>query len=266
MTTPLSPDRARAMKISTWNVNSVKARLGALQDWTDRARPDVVLLQETKTEDAGFPRLELEGRGWHIATRGQKSYNGVAILSRLPILDVVPGFDGDTGEARYIEATLEGGLRVASVYVPMGQSVESDRFPVKLAFLDSLRQHIETLLTTGAPFVIGGDFNVAPEPADVFDPKAMDGQVLFHPEERKRFRRMLFLGLTDAVRALDPSPGLYSWWDYRAGAWPRDRGLRIDHLLLSPAAADRLAQSGIDRGPRALEKCSDHTPVWCELT
>ena len=253
------------MKIATWNVNSVKARLGALQDWVERARPDVVLLQETKTEDAGFPRIELEGQGWHIATRGQKSYNGVAILSRLPIQDVVPGFDGDTGEARYIEAGLEGGLRVASVYVPMGQSVESDRFPVKLAFLDSLRLHTESLLAVGAPFVIGGDFNVAPEAADTFDPKALDGQVLFHPEERKRFRRMLFLGLTDAVRALDSSPGLYSWWDYRAGAWQRDRGLRIDHLLLSPGAADRLTESGIDRTPRGWEKSSDHTPVWCSL-
>lgn len=254
-----------ALRIATWNVNSVKARLGHLLTWLDTAKPDVVLLQETKCVDGEFPCLELQSSGWHVALRGQKTYNGVAVLSRLPITEEVRELAGDGGEARYIEAKLANGVRVASIYVPMGQSTESDRFPFKLAFLDSVRQRAESLLTMEEPFVLGGDYNVAPEEGDVFDVAAMEGQVLFHPEERRRFRRMLYLGLTDAYRALNPEPHRFSWWDYRAGAWQRDQGLRIDHLLLSPQAADRLVASDIDKTPRALDKCSDHTPVWCEL-
>ncbi len=254
------------MKIATWNVNSVKARLGHLLDWLDEAGPDVVLLQETKCLDQDFPRLELETRGWHLALRGQKTYNGVAVLSRLPIVEEVRQLAGDDGEARYLEAKLANGMRVASIYVPMGQSTASDRFPFKLSFLDSLRSRTAQLLESEESLVLGGDYNVAPEAADVFDVQAMDGQVLFHPEERRRFRRLLFLGLTDAFRALHSEPHSYSWWDYRGGAWQRDLGLRIDHLLLSPQAADRLVSSGIDKGPRSKDKCSDHTPVWCELS
>lgn len=254
------------MKIATWNVNSVKARLAAVMDWLQTAAPDVVLLQEIKCVDADFPRLELESQGWHLAVRGQKTYNGVAVLSRLPIVEEVREMAGDGGEARYIEAKLENGVRVASIYVPMGQSTESDRFPFKLAFLDAVRERAQRLLELEEPFVLGGDYNVAPEEADVFDVASMEGQVLFHPEERQRFRRLVHLGLTDAFRAFHSEPHSYSWWDYRAGAWQRDLGLRIDHLLLSPQAADRLVASGIDRGPRGREKCSDHTPVWCELT
>lgn len=253
------------IRIATWNVNSVKARLAAVLDWLDEAQPGVVLLQETKCVDQDFPRLEFESRGWHLALRGQKTYNGVAILSRLPIVEEIRALDGDGGEARYIEARLENGLRVASIYVPMGQSTESDRFPFKLAFLDAVRERARRLLDLEEPFVLGGDYNVAPEEGDVFDVPAMEGQVLFHPQERQRFRRLLHLGLTDAFRALHAQPHAFSWWDYRAGAWQRDLGLRIDHLLLSPQATDRLVASGIDRGPRGKEKCSDHTPVWCEL-
>ncbi len=253
------------MKIATWNVNSVKARLAALLDWLRTAAPDVVLLQETKCVDAEFPRLELESQGWHLALRGQKTYNGVAVLSRLPIEEKVRELAGDGGEARYIEAKLANGVRVASIYVPMGQSTESDRFPVKLAFLDAIRERAAWLLGQEEPVVLGGDYNVAPEDGDVFDVAVMEGQVLFHPEERRRFRRLLHLGLTDAFRAFHTEAHRFSWWDYRAGAWPRDLGLRIDHLLLSPQAADRLVASGIDKGPRGKEKCSDHTPVWCEL-
>jgi len=253
------------VKIATWNVNSVKARLGSVLDWLDVGKPDVVLLQETKCVDAEFPRLEFESQGWHLALHGQKTYNGVAVLSRRPILEVVRGLDGDNGEARYIEAKLDNGVRVASIYVPMGQAVDSDKFPFKLGFLDGVRRRAEALLALEEPLVLGGDYNVAPEADDVFSVPAMEGQVLFHPEERQRFRRLLFLGLTDAFRAFHPEPCQYSWWDYRAGAWPRDLGLRIDHLLLSPQAADRLIASGIDKGPRGLEKASDHTPVWCEI-
>jgi exodeoxyribonuclease-3 len=253
------------MKIATWNVNSVKARLGALQEWLATASPDVVLLQETKCIDADFPRLELESQGWHLAIRGQKTYNGVAVLSRLPITEEVRELPGDDGEARFIEAKLANGVRVASIYVPMGQSTDSDRFPFKLAFLDAVRERAQQLLSLEEAFVLGGDYNVAPEEADVFDVAAMEGQVLFHPEERKRFRQLLYLGLTDAYRAFNGEAHRFSWWDYRAGAWQRDLGLRIDHLLVSPQAADRLIASGIDKGPRGKEKCSDHTPVWCDL-
>lgn len=260
-----NPGTGFPLTVATWNVNSLGVRFGHLQDWADRARPDVVLLQETKCVDEKFPRLELEAKGWHVAFRGQKSYNGVAILSRRPLTDVVYELDGDGGEARYVEARLEGGPVVASVYVPMGQSTGSDRFPFKLAFLDALARRMQSLLDTDIPFLVGGDLNVAPEPADVCDPKAFEGEVLFHPEERKRFRRFLFQGLTDAFRAVNKDAGHYSWWDYRAGAWQRNLGLRIDHLLLSPHLADCLAAAGIDKTPRGLEKASDHTPVWCRL-
>ncbi len=253
------------IKIATWNVNSVKARLQHLLDWLDLATPTVVLLQELKCQDQDFPRLELESRGWHVATRGQKTYNGVAVLSRLPILETITSLDGDDGEARYIEARLQGDLRVASIYVPMGQSTESDRYPFKLHFLDAVRRRAAALLTQDEAFVLGGDYNVAPADADVFDVSAMTGQVLFTLPERQALRSIVNLGLTDAYRALNPAPAQFSWWDYRGGAWQRDLGLRIDHLLLSPQATDRLRASGIDRRPRGWEKASDHTPVWCEL-
>jgi len=255
-----------AVTVATWNVNSVKARLPHLLEWLASATPDVVLLQETKCIDAEFPRLELESQGWHLALRGQKTYNGVAVLSRLPIVETVPSLDGDDGESRYIEAKLDNGMRVASIYVPMGQSTDSDRFPFKLNFLDSVYSRSRQLLELEETFVLGGDYNVAPEDEDVFDVSAMEGQVLFHPEERRRYRKLLYLGLTDAYRALNAAPNRYSWWDYRGGAWQRDLGLRIDHLLLSPQAADRLDASGIDKTPRGWEKASDHTPVWCRIS
>jgi exodeoxyribonuclease-3 len=252
--------------VATWNVNSVKARMPHLLQWLSEAKPDVVVLQETKCVNEEFPRLELETQGWHLALRGQKTYNGVAVLSRIPIVETIDKLEGDDGESRYIEAKLENGIRVASIYVPMGQSTESDRFPFKLHFLDRVHDRARQLLALEEPFVLGGDYNVAPEEDDVFDVSAMEGQVLFHPEERKRYRKLLFLGLTDAYKSLNPAPNRYSWWDYRGGAWQRDLGLRIDHLLLSPQAADRLEASGIDKTPRAWEKASDHTPVWCRIS
>jgi exodeoxyribonuclease-3 len=254
------------MKIATWNVNSIKARLDHLHKWIELVNPDVILLQETKTIDEDFPRSDFEMKGWHLAIRGQKSYNGVAILSRLPIKDRVNVLTGDDGEARYIEAKLENNVRVASVYVPMGQSLQSDRFPFKLSFLDSLYTHAQNLLQLEEIFVIGGDYNVAPEEDDVYDLKVMKGQVLFHDQERQKIRQLLHLGLGDAFRLIHKEPHHYSWWDYRAGAWQRDLGLRIDHLLLSPQAIDCLSDSGIDKRPRGWEKASDHTPVWCQLS
>lgn len=252
--------------IATWNVNSVKARLEHLLAWLDRAKPDVVLLQELKCVEDEFPRLELESRGWHLTVRGQKTYNGVAVLSRLPIVEEWRELDGDGGEARYLEAGLEGGLRVASIYVPMGQSTASDRYPFKLNFLDAVRARARNLLEREITFVLGGDYNVAPGPDDVFDAAAMAGQVLYTDEERRRFRRLLNTGLTDAFRILHPEPAQFSWWDYRGGGWQRNLGLRIDHLLLSPQAADRLEDAGIDKTPRGWDKASDHTPVWCRLS
>jgi exodeoxyribonuclease-3 len=255
-----------ATTVATWNVNSVKARLPHLLDWLATAEPSVVLLQETKCVNEEFPRLELESLGWHLALRGQKTYNGVAILSRHAIVEEIASLDGDDGESRYIEAKLDNGVRVASIYVPMGQSTDSDRFPFKLNFLDSVHARAKRLLEDEEAFVLGGDYNVAPEEEDVFSVSVMEGQVLFHPEERRRYRKLQWLGLTDAFRALNPAPHQYSWWDYRGGSLQRDLGLRIDHLLLSPQAADRLEASGIDKTPRLKEKASDHTPVWCRLS
>ena len=255
-----------ATTVATWNVNSVKARLPHLLDWLAAAEPDVVLLQETKCVNEEFPRLELESLGWHLALRGQKTYNGVAILSRHAFVEEIASLDGDDGESRYIEAKLDNGMRVASIYVPMGQSTDSDRFPFKLNFLDSVHARAKRLLEDEEAFVLGGDYNVAPEEEDVFSVSVMEGQVLFTQEERSRYRKLQWLGLTDAFKALNPAPHQYSWWDYRGGALQRDLGLRIDHLLLSPQAADRLEASGIDKTPRLKEKASDHTPVWCRLS
>jgi exodeoxyribonuclease-3 len=254
------------MKIATWNVNSIRVRLPALLEWLKLAAPDVVLLQETKVQDEAFPALEIGDLGYNIALNGQKTYNGVAILAKRPIEVETRKLPGDTAdeEARYIEAIVDS-LRVASVYVPQGTDVAGSRFAFKLRYFERLREHVRTLLAYEEPFVIGGDWNVAPEGIDVWDAVRLDGTLCYHPEERKRFRAIMHLGLIDAFRALNAEPHSYSWWDYRAGGWQRDQGMRIDHLILSPQAADRLKASGIDKTPRAKEKASDHTPVWCEL-
>ncbi len=254
------------MKIGTWNVNSIRARIVAVLDWLGEARPDVALLQETKCVAENFPELEIADLGYNIAVRGQKTYNGVAILARRPIEDVtqrLPGGD-DAAEARYIEAVVDG-VRVASIYVPQGTELGSPRFAYKLAFLERLHDRARTLLAHEEAFVLGGDYNVAPTPEDVYDARALDGTLCYHPDERAGLRKIVHLGLTDAYRALNDGPGGYSWWDYRGRGWERDHGMRIDHLMLSPQAADRLAASGIDRAPRGKPKASDHTPVWCEL-
>jgi exodeoxyribonuclease-3 len=253
--------------IATWNVNSANARLPNVLEWLRAAKPDVVLLQETKCPDAAFPREPVEDEGYNVATLGQKSYNGVAILSRRPIEDVAPGLPGDPADeqARYLEATV-GGLRLASIYLPNGNPVGTDRFAYKLAWMERLRARAEALLELDEPMVLGGDYNVIPEPIDCHDPKAWADDALFQPESRRAFRALLHLGLTDAFRALHPDEArAYSFWDYQRGAFQLDHGIRIDHLLLSPLAADRLLACTIDKEPRRKSKASDHTPVVVEL-
>lgn len=254
------------IRIATWNVNSVKARLEHLLDWLGAVGPDVVLLQEIKVTEDLFPAMEIKGLGYDCAVAGQKTYNGVAVLSRTPIEVIETRLPGDPGDeqARYLEARTAG-VRVGAIYLPNGNPVDTEKFAYKLAWMERLRLRVVELLKTEDAFVLGGDYNVAPGDDDVHDPRAWAGDALCRPETRAAWRRIVNLGLTDAFRAVNPEAGRYSWWDYRGGAWSRDEGLRIDHLLLSPQAADRLEGAGIDRSPRAKEKASDHTPVWCEL-
>ncbi len=266
------------LTIATWNVNSIKARMPNVLAWVREAKPDILLLQELKCLEEAFPALEFEDLGYNLAIHGQKTYNGVAILSKFPIEDVAKGLPGDENdqEARYIEAVISlprptandkrpAILRIASVYVPNGQSPESEKFQYKLKFLERLREHMKTLLTYDEMLVIGGDYNVAPEDIDVCDPGALRGTVCFHPEEQKRLRSILHLGMTDVWRAAHPNEQGFSWWDYRGGGWERNHGMRIDHLLLSPQAADCVQETGIDAAVRGEAKASDHVPVWCTL-
>ncbi|NDF11445.1 MAG: exodeoxyribonuclease III [Proteobacteria bacterium] len=259
------------MKIATWNVNSIKARLPNALDWLREAKPDIVLLQELKCVNEAFPAMEIEELGYNLALNGQKTYNGVAILSKYPLEDIVttlPGEPEDT-QARYIEAVVSVGkeaIRVVSVYVPNGQDPTSDKFPYKLRFMERLANHMETLLTYDEKLVVGGDYNVGHQDIDVFDAEILRGTTCFHPEEQKRFRTMLNLGFTDIWRSLNPTAKRFSWWDYRGGGYSKNEGLRIDYLLLSPRAVDAVRASGMDEDTRAKEKASDHIPVWCELS
>ena len=254
------------VKIATWNVNSIKARLPNVLDWLGAAQPDIVLLQETKCLAENFPRAEIEAAGYHCAVVGQKSYNGVAILSKSEaevLEERLPG-DEDDEQARYLEARIDG-LRVATIYLPNGNPVGSEKYPYKLGWMARLRDHATALLRTEEPIVLGGDYNVIPRPEDCYEPKAWAEDALFLPQTRSSFRSILHLGLTDAFRALHGESGAYTFWDYQAGAWDQGHGIRIDHLLLSPQAADRLTACEIDAKPRGKPKASDHTPIWCEL-
>ncbi len=253
--------------VATWNVNSVNARLPNVLAWLAEAKPDVALLQEIKCLDPAFPAEAVGDLGYNVAVHGQKSYNGVAILSRRPLEDVVRGLPGDPADeqARYLEATA-GDLRVASIYLPNGNPIGTDKFAYKLAWMERLRAHAAALLELDEAVVLGGDYNVIPEPEDCHDPKAWTGDALFRPESRRAFRSLLHLGLTEAFRALHPEArGAYSFWDYQGAAFQLDHGIRIDHLLLSPLAADRLVACSIDKDPRRRPKASDHTPVVVEL-
>ncbi len=254
------------VKIATWNVNSIKARIDALMAWLKGASPDIVLLQELKCLEADFPRLELEALGYQSAAVGQKSYNGVAVLSKRPIEVVLRRLPGDEADeqARYLEAETAG-LRVASIYLPNGNPPDGEKYAYKLAWMERLQHHARELLATEAAVVLGGDYNVIPAAVDCYDPVAWVGDALYKLETRQRFRGLLNQGWTEAFRALHPQARSYSFWDYQGGAWQNDLGIRIDHLLLSPQAADRLEDCRIDREPRGRKKASDHTPVICEL-
>lgn len=254
------------LSIATFNVNSITARLLNVLTWLDAKTPDIVLLQELKCVDEAFPAMEIAQRGYSIAPHGQKTYNGVAILSKFPLGDVVRGLPGDESDeqARYIEGTVttpQGSVRVASAYVPNGQDPASDKFAYKLAFYDRLYAHWQARMLHDEVAVLGGDFNCAPAPIDVYDAKHLDGTVCYHPEERKKLRSLLHLGLYDAFRLKHPTEQQFSWWDYRGDGYGRNLGLRIDHLLCSARAADALNACEIDEVPRQQEKPSDHAPV-----
>jgi exodeoxyribonuclease-3 len=258
------------MKIATFNVNSVKARLDTVLGWFKQASPDIALLQEIKCETQNFPRLEFESLGYNCAILGQKSYNGVALISKHKIEDIQEGLPGDKADehARYIEgvvATKTGAVRVASIYAPNGNPADTDKYTYKLKFMDRLIAHSRKLLTYEEPLVLGGDYNIIPTADDVYDPAAWADDALFKLESRRKLRQMLNLGLTEAFRACNPKPHQYTFWDYQAGAWQKNNGIRIDHLLLSPQAADRLKTCVIDKNMRDQDKPSDHVPIWCEL-
>ncbi|MBV8745134.1 MAG: exodeoxyribonuclease III [Xanthobacteraceae bacterium] len=258
------------MRIATWNVNSIKQRVENAVAWLSATQPDVVCMQETKCVDNAFPREAFEDLGYNVAVHGQKAFNGVAILSKLPLEDVKPGLPGDDEDdhARFMEATVStpaGALRVASIYLPNGNPATTDKYTYKISWMDRLFAYAHERLKLEEPLVLAGDFNVIPTPADVHNPELWLTDALFLPHTRSKFRALTYLGLTDAIRAVTEEPNVYTFWDYQAGAWQKNNGIRIDHLLLSPAAADRLTEAGIDKHVRAWEKPSDHVPVWVEL-
>ncbi len=263
------------MKIATYNVNGIKARIEALLDWLDEAAPDVAVLQEIKSVDAAFPVEPFADRGYAVETHGQKSFNGVAILSRLPLEDVSRGLPGDDADdqARWIEATAMGAraVRICGLYLPNGNPSPGPKYDYKLAWMARLEARITDVLQLEEPAVICGDYNVIPQPEDAARPEAWADDALFRPETRTAWRRLAALGLTDAFRACHPHappappPRQYSFWDYQAGAYDRNDGIRIDHLLLSPQAADLLQDCQIDAAVRGRTRPSDHVPVWVEL-
>ena len=254
------------MKLATWNVNSLKVRLPHLIDWLARAQPDIVCLQELKLEDAKFPRAELEAAGYQSAFSGQKTYTGVAILSRSPLLDVSTGIPGFQDEQKRVIAATAGGLRVIGVYCPNGQAVGSDKYAYKLSWFAALKDYLAGELRRHPRVAVAGDFNVAPEDRDVHDPKAWEGQILVSAPERSAWRALLELGLSDSFRLFEQAEKIYSWWDYRMLGFRRNAGLRIDHVLVSAELAQRCTASTIDKAPRKLERPSDHAPVIAEFS
>ncbi len=258
------------MKIATFNINGIKARAAALPDWLDEAKPDIVVLQEIKSVDEAFPRDLFDERGYNVETHGQKSFNGVAILSKHPLEDVSRGLPGDDTDeqARWIEATVMGKtmpLRICGLYLPNGNPAPGPKYDYKLAWMKRLEARARTLLAEETPFLMTGDYNIIPQDEDAAKPESWRDDALFRPDSRAAWRSLLNLGLTEAFRARTQGPGHYSFWDYQAGAWNRNNGIRIDHFLLCPRTADTLRDCQIDKDVRGREKPSDHVPVWVEL-
>jgi exodeoxyribonuclease-3 len=262
-------NRAFSMRIATWNVNSIRQRMDGLQAWLKERQPDIVCLQEIKCTDDAFPREPLEALGYNVAVHGQKTWNGVALLSKLPFDEVAPGLIGDEADvqARFLEAlvsTKNGALRVVSLYLPNGNGGD-DKYEYKLKWMDRLIRFSGERLKLEEPMLLAGDYNVIPTPLDARRPEVWVNDALFLPPTRERFRTLTNLGLTDAIRVVTDGPGPYTFWDYQAGAFQKDDGIRIDHIMLSPQAADRLNDAGIDRHVRGWEKPSDHVPVYVDL-
>ena len=253
------------MKIATWNVNSLRVRLPHLLDWMRVAQPDILALQETKLMDEQFPMQDIEAAGYQVVFSGQKSYNGVALLSRIPACDVVRDIPNLVDSQRRVLAATYNGIRVLNIYVPNGASVGSEKYSYKLSWLDQLCIYIEQQLALYPNLVVLGDFNIAPEDSDVHDPKAWEGQILVSEAERSYFTRLLKLGLSDTFRLFEQQADIFSWWDYRAAAFRRNLGLRIDHILVSQALRKRCMTCSIDKNPRTLERPSDHAPVIAEF-
>jgi exodeoxyribonuclease-3 len=255
------------MKLATWNVNSIRQREKHVAGWLERCRPDVLVLQEIKCEAHAFPALTFQGLGYQSEAVGQKAYNGVAVLSRLPFAVThrsLPGLPADDAQSRYLEIQVDG-MTVIGIYLPNGNSGGEAGFAYKLAWLDRLAERAEALLENDVPFLVTGDFNVCPAEDDLAPGSLSPTDALVRPESRARFRRLIWDGLTDAVRAVHPHGAVYTFWDYQAGAWQRDSGLRIDHALLSPALAERLTAAAPDREERGRPQPSDHVPVVVEL-
>ena len=254
------------MKVATWNVNSLKVRLPHVLDWLAASEVDVLCLQETKTTDENFPVDEITAAGYHVAYSGQKTYNGVAILSKQPATDIITDIPGlDDPQRRILGATIDG-VRVLDLYVVNGQEVGSEKFEHKLFWLDKVTDHIRTQLQEYEQFVVVGDFNIAPDDRDVYDPEAWHERILCSTPERNALQKIIDLGLTDTFRLFEQAENSYSWWDYRAAAFRRNRGLRIDLVLASRTLADNCVSCEIDKEPRSLERPSDHTPVIAEFS
>jgi exodeoxyribonuclease-3 len=258
------------MRIATWNVNSVKQRLDNIVSWLEVRQPDVACLQETKCPDPDFPRERFEALGYNVAVHGQKGFNGVAFLSKLPFDEVNLGLSGDDTDvqARFLEAqfsTKDGVIRVANLYLPNGNPPETEKYTYKIKWMRRLLAYAHERLLLEEPLILAGDFNVIPDAIDVSNPEAWVNDALFLPLTRQHFRALTNLGLVDAIRATNDSAGVYTFWDYQAGAWQKNKGIRIDHMLLSAQAADRLTGAGIDKHVRAWEKPSDHVPIYVDL-
>ncbi|SFP27048.1 exodeoxyribonuclease III [Tranquillimonas alkanivorans] len=257
------------MKIATFNINGVKARIETVSTWLSDSKPDVALLQEIKSVDENFPRQHFEDMGYTVETHGQKGFNGVAILSKLPLEDVTRGLPGDDSDeqARWIEATVIGErpIRICGLYLPNGNPAPGPKYDYKLAWMERLKARAEALLEMEEPALMAGDYNVIPQDEDAARPDAWRTDALALPQSREAFRRVLNLGFTEAFRARNMAPGHYSFWDYQAGAWDRNDGIRIDHFLLTPQCADLMQDCWIEGEMRGREKPSDHVPVWLDL-